>query len=346
MNWFKYNYYIVLPFGLLALGMFLFYVIRIALVENKSGDPGDIAGASGESLQLQGSMIFAIAFDPDGNRFAVGLEEANVFLFDSATRKRLATLGGGRSEARIVCLHFSPDGSCLAAGTDDGYVYVWSRDGAILFEGQVYSGFLVNPPVEHLSFVNNDELILYTFREVAKLYVSKKIFKKRSLPVYIEYGASFHGHSMLADHEGHAYMFDEEGALKKKIKLRTGPVTFFTPFKRTCLIGSWVGELVVFEPGKDKASIPWPRVGEGRQITDCEVLDKERLAMVFANKYLQIYDTEDGLKKVGPEIELPKIYRSMAHRPNTNLLYLGLYERLILIHDVDKGHIFPFIEKE
>lgn len=73
--------------------------------------------------------IFALAFDPSGQRLAVGRADGTIRLFDifgpaaaEAQSRRDAHLGG------VMSLAFSPDGKLLASGGADNRVRVWTPD--------------------------------------------------------------------------------------------------------------------------------------------------------------------------------------------------------------------------
>jgi uncharacterized caspase-like protein len=82
--------------------------------------------------------VFAVAISPDGRTvaaggyFGPGLGETppygDVRLFDVATGKIKAVLKG--AEYAVYDLAYSPDGKLLAAGGQDGFVYLWRRDDA------------------------------------------------------------------------------------------------------------------------------------------------------------------------------------------------------------------------
>lgn len=81
--------------------------------------------------------IFALDVSPDGRTVAAGgwfgsgsgdAAYGDVRLFDIATGRMATVLKG--HEYPVYDLDFSPDGSLLAAGGQDGYVHVWRRDEA------------------------------------------------------------------------------------------------------------------------------------------------------------------------------------------------------------------------
>lgn len=82
--------------------------------------------------------VFAVAVSPDGRTvaaggyFGPGIGDAppygDVRLFDIKSGRITAVLGG--LEQVVLDIAFSPDGSLLAAGGDDGFVQVWRRDDA------------------------------------------------------------------------------------------------------------------------------------------------------------------------------------------------------------------------
>ena len=82
--------------------------------------------------------IFAVAVSPDANTiaaggyFGAGLGDkppyGDIRLFDFATGKVKATLEA--PDYAVYDLAFSPDGTFLAAGGQDGFVYIWQHDDA------------------------------------------------------------------------------------------------------------------------------------------------------------------------------------------------------------------------
>jgi WD40 repeat protein len=80
---------------------------------------GDLVVSFPASLPLE-----ALAFSPDGSRFATGGGDGIVHLFDAAG-EQLLTLYGHDAVDRLV---FSPDGMMLASQGNDGIVRIWALE--------------------------------------------------------------------------------------------------------------------------------------------------------------------------------------------------------------------------
>ncbi len=84
--------------------------------------------ATREQLATLTSSFTSVVFSPDGNILALGTWP-NVQLWDVATREQLATLEGHTSSTyplyHPTYLAFSPEGSTLASGSEDGTILLW-----------------------------------------------------------------------------------------------------------------------------------------------------------------------------------------------------------------------------
>jgi WD40 repeat protein/DNA-binding SARP family transcriptional activator len=69
-------------------------------------------------LRGKGERMWSLALSPDGRTLAAGDPIGNVYLFDTSTRRQLATLTPWDANAWIVSLAFSPDGRRLAVAHD------------------------------------------------------------------------------------------------------------------------------------------------------------------------------------------------------------------------------------
>src|SRR5438309_1868007 len=75
------------------------------------------------TLQGHKSMVFSVAYSPDGKTLASGSNDATIRLWDVATGKERATLQGHKDLVRSVA--YSPDGKTLASGSNDATIRLW-----------------------------------------------------------------------------------------------------------------------------------------------------------------------------------------------------------------------------
>ncbi len=74
-------------------------------------------------FEEQQGRIMALAFNPDGSRFAVGGLSGEIPIYNTETGERLATCQS--DQAGVFVLRFRPDGKQLAAGGFDGQVRLY-----------------------------------------------------------------------------------------------------------------------------------------------------------------------------------------------------------------------------
>lgn len=68
-------------------------------------------------------QVYAVAWSPDGSRFATGADDATIRLWDAETLETVLVLRGHGQY--VHALRFSPDGSMLASASGDGSVRLW-----------------------------------------------------------------------------------------------------------------------------------------------------------------------------------------------------------------------------
>ncbi|MER5731619.1 serine/threonine-protein kinase [Streptomyces sp. NPDC002138] len=91
-----------------------------------AGSPVQLRNGSADTVlaTLDANVGTRAVFSPDGQLLAFGGQSDGVLLWNTATRRDVATLQGHDSTVQVVAFH--PDGRRLASGDRDGRVIVWS----------------------------------------------------------------------------------------------------------------------------------------------------------------------------------------------------------------------------
>ena len=77
-------------------------------------------------LAGHGTWVYAVAFRPDGKRFAIAGNEGTIKVWDSDTGREVRNLSGLAAPGH--CLDWSPDGRRLASADQDGLVRIWDPE--------------------------------------------------------------------------------------------------------------------------------------------------------------------------------------------------------------------------
>jgi WD40 repeat protein len=98
--------------------------------------PGSVRGLAATFPATQSGDAFTVAFSPNGATLATGTSNGITCLWDIATRKQAGTLADPRAgttspqvfggDAQVYSAAFSPGGTMLAAGGNDGTTYLWN----------------------------------------------------------------------------------------------------------------------------------------------------------------------------------------------------------------------------
>ncbi|MYH80876.1 sigma-70 family RNA polymerase sigma factor [Candidatus Poribacteria bacterium] len=101
---------------------------------------------------VMGGSDRAVAFSPDGQRFAVATG-AGIWIYDAQTYREMALLTGHTEVVRAVA--FSPDGKILASGAQDATVKLWNVE-----NGENIATFVRNAiGVESVAFSPNGKIL-------------------------------------------------------------------------------------------------------------------------------------------------------------------------------------------
>lgn len=86
-----------------------------------------------EFIKLPAAWPSAVAFAPDGDRFAIGSTDRTVEILRVRDGATVVVLPAAETQSTTLSLAFSPDGELMATGGDDGIVRIWNAaDGRLL----------------------------------------------------------------------------------------------------------------------------------------------------------------------------------------------------------------------
>ena len=114
---------------------------RQALVESRAALGGDRLVPFGDPVQVGDALTVVV--DPAGRRAVTGNRDGTLVLWDLAGGTEVARLTGPRGGIQEAA--FAPDGSWLAAASDDGWVWRWPIGGDGGRQGSAQQGAATGP---------------------------------------------------------------------------------------------------------------------------------------------------------------------------------------------------------
>lgn len=214
-----------------------------------------------------GAAVTKIQVSPDGKTVAVATSDGTVGLFDSATRKRTGTLKGHTNAA--YWLDFSPDGKTLATTSRDFSIRLW--DTATASEIGVLGDHPTTPYA--CAFTPDGKRIVS---------VGWRMHPERKSPV---------GLIRVWDVAARAMIHDQD--------FTTHPISSldFSSDGKTCYIGTWEEQLLVFDMEKLAVAKEWlPKPSAAYKAIDWVEVDPEGGQLITAckDKTVKFFDLTTG----------------------------------------------------
>jgi WD40 repeat protein len=146
-----------------------------------------VSGSAIGSLPSFPEEITALAIQPDATNGAVGLSKGQVNIFSIGTLSTVSSYNDAKDKITALC--YSADGKYLAAGTADGYVFLWNVQTGIIQGSYTHRGVVgsvvFDPKTRWIVSTANDHTI--SFFDLTILSTIKTIVEHDGYATYADF---------------------------------------------------------------------------------------------------------------------------------------------------------------
>jgi WD40 repeat protein/tetratricopeptide (TPR) repeat protein len=227
-------------------------------------------GTGNEMMTLRGhaGAVSPASFSPDGKCIVTGSKDKTLKIWDSATGTELMTLHGHKRG--VWCVAFSPNGKRIVSGSDDEKVKIWDAetgDELMTLPGHKYCVYSVSFSPDGKRIISSG---FYNIK-VWDVATGAELMTLRTIADCVAFSPDGKRIISSGTYDMTVKIWDAETGAEV-ITLRghtgTGPVAF-SPDGRTVALGSWDGDITLWESASLVAGYgPRRTAGVARKVVD------------------------------------------------------------------------------